>query len=251
MNASLSTTLHGTLSQHASTRAYRDAAIPTPVLDRIIEAGWRGPTSINGQQVSLVVVQDSTRRAEIAKIAGGQPWIAQAPVFITVVMDFSKTALGVEVAGKQQVIHDSIEGTMVGAVDAGITLGRLMAAAQAEGLGVVPIGGIRRDPQAMIKLLNLPPLTFPLVGLALGYPATAAPRKPRLPLSTFRHDERYQAEGIAEAITDYDRELLDYWQSIGRTDGLPWSQNIAQYYQSVYFPEVAPAMRAQGFSFER
>jgi len=208
MNAPLSTSLHDTLSQHASTRAYSDDTIPAAVLDRIIEAGWRGPTSINGQQVSLVVIQDPARRAEIAKIAGGQPWIAQASVFITVVMDFSKTALGVEAAGKQQVIHDSVEGAMVGAVDAGITLGRLMAAAQAEGLGVVPIGGIRRDPQAMIKLLDLPPLTFPLVGMALGHPTTTAPRKPRLPLSTFRHDERYQAEGIAEAIAGYDRELL-------------------------------------------
>ncbi|MCW3479094.1 NADPH-dependent oxidoreductase [Neisseriaceae bacterium JH1-16] len=239
------------LVQHTSTRSYHSDPIPSEVLERIIEAGWRGPTSVNGQQVSLVVVQDPARRAEIAKIAGGQPWIAQAPVFITVVMDFSKTALGIEAAGQQQVIHDSVEGVMVGAVDAGITLGRLMVAAQAEGLGVVPIGGIRNDPRALIELLGLPALTFPLAGMALGYPAATAPRKPRLPLSTFRHDERYQAEGIAEAIAAYDRELFDYWQSIGRPDGQPWSQNTAAYYQSVYFPEVAPALRAQGFGFER
>ena len=45
----------------------------------------------------------------------------------------------------------------------------LMTAARAFGLGVVPIGGIRRDPQAMIDLLRLPPNTFPVDGVVLGY----------------------------------------------------------------------------------
>jgi len=251
MSTATSPVLYDVLVQHVSTRSYHGDPVPSDVLERIIEAGWRGPTSVNGQQISLVVVQDPARRAEIARIAGGQLWIAQAPVFITLVVDFNKTALGVEAAGQQQLIHDSVEGAMVGAVDAGITLGRLMAAAQAEGLGVVPIGGIRNNPQALIELLGLPALTFPMVGMALGYPTATAPRKPRLPLSTFRHDERYQADGLAEAIAAYDRELLDYWQSTGRADGQPWSQNTAEYYQSVYFPQVAPAMRAQGFGFER
>jgi FMN reductase [NAD(P)H] len=74
----------------------------------------------------------------------------------------------VEAAGAEQVIQDSVEGFAVGAVDAGIALGNLMTAARAAGLGVVPIGGIRRNPQAMIELLQLPELTFPIAGVASG-----------------------------------------------------------------------------------
>ncbi|RQO68765.1 NADPH-dependent oxidoreductase [Aquitalea sp. FJL05] len=239
------------MQQHRSVRSYQDKPIPAAVLDAVLDAAWKGPTSINGQQVSLVVVQDATRRQQIAEIAGGQPWIAQAPVFVTLVVDFHKTRLGVEAAGAEQVIQDSVEGFAVGAVDAGIALGNLMTAAHAAGLGVVPIGGIRRNPQAMIDLLQLPEYTFPIAGVVIGYTDQDSSIKPRLPRASFVHHEHYQAAQLPEQIRQYDQTLASYWQQIGRADGLPWSANTAQYYQNVYFPEVAPVARKQGFGFDR
>ena len=156
------------MREHRSVRSYQDKPIPTEVLDAVLDAAWKSPASINGQQVSLVVVQDLERRRKIAEIAGGQPWIAQAPV-CRHRPGLYKTRIGVEKAGDEQVIHNSVEAFAVGAVDAGIALGNIMTAARSAGLSVVPIGGIRRDPQAMVELLELPELTFPLVGVVLGY----------------------------------------------------------------------------------
>ncbi|MDD5612466.1 MAG: NADPH-dependent oxidoreductase, partial [Gallionella sp.] len=214
------------LKSHRSSRSYTDQPVTDQMLDEIIQAAWRGPTSMNAQEISLVVVRDAVRRARIAELAGGQPWIAQAPVFITLVIDFNKTRLGVEKTGQQQVIHESMEGFGVAAVDAGITLANLMMAARALGLGIVPIGGIRRNPQAMIELLELPPLTFPLVGLCIGHIATNAPQKPRMDINTFRHDERYDASRYPTAIDAYDTTIMEYWNQLGRSDGLTWSQNL-------------------------
>lgn len=239
------------MHQHRSVRSYLDTPVAPELLDAILDAAWKGPTSINGQQVSLVVVQDAARRQKIAELAGGQPWIAQAPVFITVVADFYKTRLGVEQAGKQQVIHNSVEGFAVAAVDAGITLGNLMTAARSAGLGVVPIGGIRNNPAAMIDLLQLPELTFPLVGVAIGYAAAEGDIKPRLPLASFAHPEHYHAAELPAHIAAYDAELNAHWQQLGRSDGEPWSSNTARYYQQVYFPNVAPVARQQGFGFDQ
>jgi hypothetical protein len=70
----------------------------------------------------------------------------------------------------------------------------LMTAARALGLGVVPIGGIRRDPQAMIDLLQLPANTFPVDGVVLGYVAEESPQKPRMAIESFRHEETYHPE---------------------------------------------------------
>jgi len=236
----------GLLKSHHSTRSYTDQPVSDTMLDEIIHAAWRGPTSMNAQEISLVVVRDAAKRARIAEIAGGQPWIAQAPVFITLVIDFHKTALGVEKAGQKQVIHESMEGFGVAAVDAGITLNSLMTAARSLGLGIVPIGGIRRNPQAMIDLLGLPALTFPMVGLCIGHIDKDAPQKPRMDIRTFRHDEHYDASNYAAAIDAYDETIMDYWKTLARDDGLPWSSNLSQFLKKVYFPEVRPVAAKQG-----
>jgi len=235
------------MQAHRSNRSYKTDPVSEQMLDQIVEAAYRGPTSVNSQQVSLVVVRDRAKRARIAEIAGGQPWIAQAPVFITVIVDFHKTRLGVEKAGETQVAHESLEGVVAGTLDAGIALGNLMTAARSLGLGIVPIGGIRRDPQAMIDLLQLPPLTFPVAGVCVGYMAEEVPQKPRMGISSFRHDERYDQEALPSLIAAYDETLMQYWQQIGRPDGVPWSMRVAEYYQKAYFSKVRPVAVKQGF----
>lgn len=240
-----------TQQRHRSIRSYTDEPVSDAMLDAIIESAHRAPTSMNAQEISLVVVRDSAHRARIAELAGGQPWVAQAPVFIAIVVDFHKTDLGVRKAGATQIIHESMEGFGVAAVDAGIALGTMITAAESLGLGVVPIGGIRRNPQSLIELLALPPLTFPLVGLSIGHIANDVPHKPRMEIRTFRHDERYDAAGYPAAIDSYDSEIMDYWKQMGRSDGLTWSDNLGNFYKNVYFPQVRPVAAMQGLLFDK
>jgi FMN reductase [NAD(P)H] len=237
------------LQGHRSSRNYKSDPLPTEILDAIIESAHRAPTSINSQQISLVVVCSAASRARIAEIAGGQPWIAQAPVFIAVVADFYKTGLGVEKAGAEQVIQRSLEAIVAAVSDAGITMATLMTAARAFGLGIVPIGGIRRDPQAMIDLLGLPRNTFPVAGVVLGYVAEEAPQKPRMPIESFRHEEKYHPEALKPAIDAYDQTLQEYWQRIGRADGLTWSANMAQHY-GAFSRRIKAIAQKQGFTIE-
>jgi FMN reductase [NAD(P)H] len=236
-----------TLSQHRSIRRYSDRDVAEETLQTLIAAVQQAPSSKNGQQVSLVVVRDAERRQRISEIAGGQRWIAQAPVFVVVIMDFHKTALGATKAGLVQRIHESLEGTLLSAVDAGIILGNLMTAAESMGMGIVPIGGIRRDPEAMIELLGLPPLTFPVAGMCLGYADGESHVKPRLPMASFRHDEVYDDTGLRQAIDDYDETLVRHWQQVVRRDGETWSQSVGNTYQHLFRPEVKPALEKQGF----
>ena len=135
----------------------------------------------------------------------------------------------------------------MGSVDAGIALEAMMVAARGLGLGIVPIGGIRRDPQAMIDLLELPPLTFPVAGLCAGYEEGETSLKPRLPMATFRHDERYDGSGLSGAVEAYDRELVEHWRRVGRSGGKGWSENMAAYLASGEPRPVAEVLRRQGF----
>ncbi|CCG87563.1 NADPH-dependent oxidoreductase [Erwinia piriflorinigrans] len=239
------------LKSHRSDRSYLDKPVPEEVLDDIIETAWRAPTSVNSQQVSLVVIRDAATRARIAELAGGQAWIAKAPVFITVVLDMYKSQQGIAAEGKKQIAHESIESLISGSTDVGIALGALMTAARSHGLGIVPIGGIRREPQAMIELLQLPELTFPVAGVVLGYIDSPAAEKPRMSLAGFRHNERYDTSVLPEVIKAYNRVLTAHWQQSGREDGENWGNNTASYYQHIYFPQVQPAILKQGFGVNK
>lgn len=238
-------------TSHKSERSFTEQAVDDAVLDRIISTAYRAPTSVNSQQVSVVVTRDASRRAQIAAIAGGQPWIAKAPVFITFVLDMHKSDLAISAIDQQQIAHQSIESIVSGSTDIGIALGSVMAAARAEGLGIVPIGGIRRDPQAMISLLELPPLTFPIAGVVIGHVDQPAHQKPRLPMATFRHEETYRTEQMAQHIAAYNDEMVRHWKNIGRSDGESWSESVSGYYKNIYFPNVLPALLKQGFGNDK
>jgi FMN reductase [NAD(P)H] len=112
-------------------------------------------------------------------------------------------------------------------------------------LGAVAIGGIRRNSLEVIKLLGLPLHTFPLVGLAVGHIDKPAVQRPRLPLSTFRHNERYSSEGLQESIAQYNQTLLDHWKKVGRNDGLSWSESVGSYFDHNYRPEVSSVFKLQ------
>jgi len=245
MNATLET-----IKAHRSIRRYEDRPVDQAHLDLILQAAQAMPTSINAQQVSVVVVRDAERRQKIAALTGGQPWIAQAPVFLVFVMDFHKTALAGARNGKPQVIHESAEGALVGTFDAGIAMGGAIVAAESLGLGIVPIGGIRRDPQAMIELLGLPPLTFPVAGLVVGHPADRSALKPRLPVGSFVHEETYGATGVADAVEAYDRTMEAYYRDRG-DKSTTWTAQVAGTYQQVYYPKVYPTLKDQGFSLDK
>jgi FMN reductase [NAD(P)H] len=237
------------LQTHHSCRSYKADAIPEEILDAVVESARRAPTSINSHQISLVVVRDAAGRERIAEIAGGQPWIAQAPVFVAVIADLYKTGLGVEKAGAQQVFQRSMEAIVSAVTDAGIAMATLMTAARAFGLGIVPIGGIRRDPKGMIDLLRLPRNTFPVCGVALGYVDKEAPQKPRMSIESFRHEEKYHSEVLMPAIDAYDLTLQEYWLQSGRVDGLTWSANLAQSY-STTSRRIKSVVQNQGFTIE-
>jgi FMN reductase [NAD(P)H] len=101
----------------------------------------------------------------------------------------------------------------------------------------------------MIDLLGLPPNTFPVAGVVLGYVDQDAPQKPRMPIESFRHEEKYHLEALEPAINAYDPTLKEYWLKIGRADGLTWSANMAQHY-GVFSRRIRSIAEKQGFTIE-
>ena len=240
-----------TIQNHRSIRSFLDKDVDDRIIDEILKAAQSMPTSINGQQTSVIVIKDKDIKAKIAHLAGDQKWIEEAPVFMVFIADFYKTNLGAEKNSNQQIIHESIEGTLVGTFDSGLAMGAAIISAESLGLGIVPIGGIRKEPKQLIDLLELPKYTYPIAGLALGYPRDNSRKKPRLPFATYRHKEKYNTENMKESIDQYDETMEVYLKEIGREQEVNWSNNTSGIYKYVYFPKVYPTIIEQGFKNDK
>lgn len=159
-------------------RNYRPEPVPEESIERIVAAGLRAPSAGNTQGQSLVVVTDPARRAEIARLAGENryvasgfdPWISSAPAHIVVCVSESAYHERYREPDKLTAEGDEREWPVpYWWVDGGATLMLVLLAAVDEGLaagflGVHAIPGLR-------DLLGIPVEVTPIGVVTIGYPA--------------------------------------------------------------------------------
>jgi len=239
------------LNNHRSIRNYTAESISEEDLDLIIRASQSAPSSINGQQVTIIGVRDKEKKKKLSELVGDQVYVDTAPLFLVFCADFYRAKLAAEITGEKLVITDSEEAKLVGAVDVGLALSNAIAAAESLGLGIVPIGGIRKEPEAVVELLGLPEFVFPMVGLAIGHPTGESEVKPRFPKEVVYHSEEYN-KNLLGKIKEYDEVIKQHM--IKATEGKldkNWSETVSSVYKYVYYPKVKAAIEKQGFKDER
>ena len=97
---------------------------------------------------------------------------------------------------------------MQGYIDACMAAQNVLNAVESLGMGGVYFGSISRDYKKTCELLDLPQMTFPVVGLGFGYPAEDWVVKPRLPreFRVFENTYKDDFDG-PEAIKAYDEAM--------------------------------------------
>ncbi len=83
------------ITKRRSVRSFLSKPIPEDVLREIMESARYAPTPGNGQSFCFGIIKDKNRKKELAQAAGGQEWIATAPVVIAccAVLDEDQTLL--------------------------------------------------------------------------------------------------------------------------------------------------------------
>lgn len=240
-----------TLLSHRSFRSYQERDVDDKQLDQIIDAVQAAPSWINGQQVSVIAVKDEARKKQLAELCGGQKHIEEAPVFLIFCADFYRTYIASQMEELPLHISDNIDTLLVGATDVGIALGAAVTASESFGLGTVPIGGIRRHLDEVIKMLELPPYVLPISGLCIGYPAENPGLKPRLPKEAVYHEETYNKD-VQKQLEDYNVTYSQYLQerSNGKSTGT-WTKAVANFYSKDYYQGIEEALKQQKFPYSK
>lgn len=233
-----------TILAHRSIRKFTPQPIDATLLSIILDCAIAASTSSFIQCVSIIRVTQQDRRETLAQLAGGQAYVASAAEFFVFCADFNR----------HKQIHPEAqlgftEQTLIGAIDAALMAQNALLAAESLGLGGVYIGGIRNSPQAVSDLLEMPPHVIPLFGLCLGYPDQNPEKKPRLPQPLVVHQESYQAELDRQTLSDYDKQIRQYYQS--RTNGnknMSWSEQITGALNKEARPFMKEFINLKGFS---
>ena len=205
------------IHQHGSVRHYKPDPVSLQMIETIVEAGQRASTSSNLQMYSVVVTTEEEKRQQLMEFCNGQKHIGQAPVFMTWCADLSRLERVCALQGYEQV-SGNMENLLLAAVDVTLMMQNATLAAESMGLGMCYIGAIRNNSQAVIDLLGLPKLVFPLVGMTLGWPEKAPMIRPRLPLEAVLHWEQYDADDEA-LLRAYDRAMIATGIYAGRQVG--------------------------------
>lgn len=145
----MSLTVTEAISSRRATRRYTDQAVPTEILDRVVENALEAPSAFNAQMRDLVVVQDQAVKQAIFDASGQQQFLDAPVVFVVVgrsevVPDDAEEVLGAELTEKVRGFNASASPEKlreIGIRDAMLVAGFLLLAAQEQGLATSPTTG--------------------------------------------------------------------------------------------------------------
>ncbi|MTD39115.1 oxygen-insensitive NADPH nitroreductase [Erwinia sp. CPCC 100877] len=237
------------ITQHASVRAFENKRIPEQVKNQLIKAAQSGSSSNFLQAYSIIEVEEHQLLQRIEEISNCKGYIENTGAFYVFVADLYRQQTLLAQAGKSAEHLSTIEPFVVSVVDTAIAAQNLALSAEALGLGICYIGGIRNNLFEMSELLHLPKYTYPLFGLSVGYPIDKNERKPRLPQAEILSKDTYQ-QPSKELLDSYDKIMTEYYSS--RTTNqqtASWQTKVLSYFSEPKRPETAAFLKKQGFHF--
>ena len=242
-------TVKDTLLNRRSIRRYEREAISPEQLSFIYDAIRNTPTSYNGQQFSVIDIDDQPTKEKLYELTN-QKQIKTCSHFMLFCADYHKITVGARAKGiEMPQFPRTADGVIVGVVDAALAMMSAIVAAESVGLGTCPIGYARTAaPEQMARILELPQGVFVVCGLAIGVPREQPDLKPKQPNGLMFFHNKYTADDGESQVLAYDRVIKDYnaIRAGHKTDN-DWVSHIVGYYSEAMSYDILAALERQGF----
>lgn len=197
--------------EHRTIREFKDEPFPQETYLTLLEVARRTATSSGLQASSIIRITDVQLKQKIAEICH-QEYIARLPLLMIFIVDQYRNN---QIAVEQGIISDGaagMDGFFQSFTDACLMAQNIVNAAESLQLGTLYIGSIHNDPTALCRLLDLPPLTFPVVALGLGIANQEPVLKPRMSMSLRSFDNTYvRVENYLSQLKEYDQIMQTYY----------------------------------------
>lgn len=242
-----------TLLSRRSIRRYEREAVTSDQLDFIYDAIRNTPTSYNGQQFTVIDIDDQPTKEKLYEITG-QKQIKTCNRFMAFCADLHRIHAFADAEGvAMPEFYNTADGFTVGCVDAALAMMSALVAAGSMGLGCCCIGYARTaDPAAVAELLHLPEGAFVVCGLSIGVPREMPDLKPKMPASLLIHHNAYRGDDMLPEMRAYDAEVKHYNATrAGGTSDNDWLRHILSYYDEAMNYEMLKALAERGFRIRK
>lgn len=200
------------MAAHRSIRDYKPDPLPAGLVDRVLEQALHGSSSSgNLNLISVVKTQDVARKERLFELHGGQPMVRQAPLVLTFCADSFRTREWLARRGARLGFADMVS-WHTAAFDAMLLAQTAALAFESHGLGICYMGTTLFRMAEIADLLQLPETVAPVTTIVVGWPAEDPPKRDRLPLAAFVHEERYRVRSDAELLAEYGEREVRGWQ---------------------------------------
>lgn len=235
--------------ERRSIRRYERENISADDMEFIYKAIRNTPTSYNGQQFSVIDIDDPQVKEQLYQLTH-QKQIKTCNHFLLFCADYNKM---IRVADAKAIdmprFYDTMDGVIVGVVDATLAMMSALTAAESRGLGTCCIGYARTAaPDAVARLMRLPKGVFVVCGLAIGVPRELPDMKPKQPISLLIHHNTYRQDDMVPEIFDYDQTVRHYNETrSGDKTTNDWIEHILGYYHEAMNYDMLAALSRRGF----
>ena len=179
------------LRSRRTIRKYSTREVSDELLNQLLEASFRAPTTGGMQLYSVVVTRDEAMKQRLAPTQFNQPTVTSAPVVLTFCADYNRFVKWCE-ASQANPGYDNFASFTTAMIDALLVAQQFNTAAEANGLGCCYLGTTTYNAPQIAEILQLPRLVVPVTTLTLGYPESMPEQVERLPLEAIVHRETYQ-----------------------------------------------------------
>ena len=187
-----------TIKDRRTIRKFKKEDVSDHLLNNLIETAARAATMGNMQLYSVIITKDEKVKEELAPLHFNQPMI-KAPVVLTFCADFNRFTKWCEYRDAAPG-YDNFLSFINAMSDTLLFTQNFCTLAEEEGLGTCYLGTTVYNPEEIIRVLNMPKLTFPIATICLGWPAESPNQPDRLPLKGIIHQNTYK---------DYDEQSLN------------------------------------------
>lgn len=194
---------------HRSIRQFKDQSLTAEQLTTLYEAARHTSSSMFLQQFSILHLTDPKKRAAVREISKQSYVGANGDLFIFIADLYRNQQIRHQLGNDDGRLHTT-DIFMQAAEDAILALQNALTAIESMGLGGVVLGSIKNDPEKLIQV-DLPKMTFPILGLQVGIPDQEPQLKPRLPLDQITFDNNYPRNFNISELKNYDQTVTTYY----------------------------------------